>query len=95
VKLEVDDVELLAGEEWAGIRDLTLATSLSAVSVSFPAATLTCYERRCEAYRLDVAALTALADVLGEPPSAFAAHLARIAAAREQEARQAVRPDFS
>jgi hypothetical protein len=42
------------------------------------------YSRRCEEYRLDIAALTALAELIDDSKGECAAHRARIAAARQR-----------
>jgi hypothetical protein len=44
------------------------------------------YSRRCAEYQLDIAALTALADLIQDPTGECASHCARIAAARERAA---------
>lgn len=44
------------------------------------------YERRCNAYRHDVAALATLAELAADSPAGLAAHCARIAAARGRAA---------
>jgi len=44
------------------------------------------YSRRCAEYQLDIAALTALAELIQDPTGECAAHCARIAAARERAA---------
>ena len=42
------------------------------------------YERKCAAYREDIAALGVLADLVGRPPKALAGQVKRIAAALER-----------
>jgi hypothetical protein len=44
------------------------------------------YSRRCAEYQLDIAALTALAELIQDPTGECASHCARIAAARERAA---------
>jgi hypothetical protein len=44
------------------------------------------YERKCKAYREDIAALNVLADLAGRPPKALAGQVERIGIALERAA---------